>query len=161
MSIDFTATVVGGVLGPRFRYWYDGIPQDSVDITTPQGTSSLIFTPHSIIYDDINWNEREIHRGFKVEFKMNFEYLTAAQMKAIIKVFSWRSYEPNRIRIQCHPHIDLPSFSFDGRFDGDLPFSYPLEKYIGHKCQISFKSTKSISDIPRHTANVIINRRVY
>lgn len=159
--IDFTATTIAGIEEPLFRYWFDGIPQDSVSFPMPQGTAKLIFTPDEFVWTDVNNDEKVIHRGFKVELVMPFTYLTATQMKHIIKAYSWRSYEPNRIRIQCHPHSDFKTFCFDGRFVGNLPFDYTANKYLGHKCEIVFRSTSNIGAIPRITANKIIHRRTY
>lgn len=162
MAIDFTSTVIAGTGAPLFRLIYNGITQHRIQLLVPHGTSTLKFIPNGIKYNDINNHTRFIHRGFDVEFRMKYVYMNATEMKKLIKVFSWRSFDPNLTMIRCQPHYtDFPRFWFDGQFDGELDFNYVEDKYLAHSVDVVFRSTNRIQDIPRHTANRIINRRVY
>lgn len=165
-DIDFTATTVGGVQAPKFRYWYR-LPgrniwqvTNIVELAVPSGTSKLRFIPLQLEWTDINKNDRTFHYGFHVEFEFGYQYISAADFKDLIKVFSWRAYDIDSVRVQCFPHKDL-KFNFFGRFIEPLLFNYVREVYLAHSGNFVFRSTDVIQDIPRITANNLLNRRIY
>ena len=158
-SIDWSVQTIAGYGPPVFKHWFTHIIQESITLPQPAGVTPLKFIPHEIVFRDINQDEKAIHFGWDVEFTFKYTYITSTDMKKLIKVYSWRSNEIDGTRIQCFPHSDS-KFNFFGRFTTQLDFGYPREMYRGHQCQVTFRSTSRIQDIPRITANRILRKLV-
>lgn len=157
--IDFTSTVIAGYGPPKFVKIVNGSVEKSIELSQPDGAHILRFVPKAIEYTDVNNIERNVHLGWNVELEFGYAFLSAANAQKVIEVYSWRLFDPNRLKIQCYPHIDFPNFSFFGRFDGNLDFNYPGDKYIGHAFKLLFRSTEMVQAIPNTTNNIIVHRR--
>jgi len=162
-NIDWTTTILAGKGPPKFKSvdYINGAYHDIEVITLPEpnGVSIIKFIPDEIVYNDINRVDQIISYGWHVEFRFSYNWISSSNMKTIVKVFSWRPAIQSTKRIICFPHADFTRWGFEGRFEGTLEFNYPRNVYIAHSCDLVFKSTKTIQDIPRRTANLVVYKR--
>ena len=50
---------------------------------------------------------------------------------------------------------------FYGRFSDPLDFTYVANKFLGHSCTFTFRSTQKVQDIPKITANKVVKRSAW